>query len=779
MMASFVPNKLLAKSANQLSLIQHTRDVVDCAQALFGPQSRWGAAWLRFFKIPAAEHERFLLNLRVACWLHDLGKANVDFQGLVSGRSRTPQSMRHEHLSALWIMTGELREWLEQNPALDVDAICAAVLSHHIKAAERGDGEWGRLGKGGQVVEVFGAHPDVTRILGLVGQAAALAGPPPTLLTTPYSLGDPDWSDVRDAGEDAAQRFFESRDDDRRRMMLALKLGLMAADAAGSGLRREGHPMSAWIGDVIQEALTKEELDELIEQKALAITKIKKVPFEPRAFQTGAGALGDRALLLAGCGTGKTLAAWYWLRGVVARRPGKIGRVLFLYPTRGTATEGFRDYVSWAPPEESALLHGTSEWDLERMMCNPADAARAQGAQLDHDMQRLFALGHWPRRYFSATVDQFLSAMEHHYGAICRLPLLADAAVVIDEVHSFDTHMFADLISFLEHFDVPVLCMTATLPSKRREQLMARGLEVYPRAEHAEQLKDLEQAETAPRYKARLGEVEAARERVCELSSGRVLWVVNTVDECQQEARRLAELLGERAKVHCYHSRFKLEDRGDHHSAVVKAFQPGEAGAGLVIAVTTQVCEMSLDLDADLLVTALAPPSSLVQRMGRANRQGANPALGEVWIFEPAGRLPYKDEELEAARTMLAALHVTSDLPVTLHQRELAEALEAVGLSEPQADGNSRLISAGFYAMPGDFRDSDAFTMPCVLDSEVAAVLARLKARLSIDAYVVPVPRRHAGNGTGGGWPSWLGVADHQQYTREYGFERPRAPEEV
>ena len=48
----------------------------------------------------------------------------------------------------------------------------------------------------------------------------------------------------------------------------------------------------------------------------------------------------------------------------------------------------------------------------------------------------------WPRRVFSATVDQFLAFLQHDYGSTCLLPLLADSAIVLDEVHSYDRGMF-------------------------------------------------------------------------------------------------------------------------------------------------------------------------------------------------------------------------------------------------------------------------------------------------------------------------------------------------
>ena len=50
---------------------------------------------------------------------------------------------------------------------------------------------------------------------------------------------------------------------------------------------------------------------------------------------------------------------------------------------------------------------------------------------------RLFALKQWPKRIFSATVDQFLAFLQYGYGPMCQLPLLVDSVLVVDEVHTY------------------------------------------------------------------------------------------------------------------------------------------------------------------------------------------------------------------------------------------------------------------------------------------------------------------------------------------------------
>src|SRR5262249_24952296 len=123
-------------------------------------------------------------------------------------------------------------------------------------------------------------------------------------------------------------------------------------------------------------------------------------------FQDQCEMLPDRALLLAPGGAGKTLAAG---RGIASRGKARAGhRGLVLFPTRATATEGFKDYVSWAPEAAAALMHGTAEYDLDGMF--DAEDPRRGKRFADTD-PRLYALRHWSKRFFSATVDQFLGFM--------------------------------------------------------------------------------------------------------------------------------------------------------------------------------------------------------------------------------------------------------------------------------------------------------------------------------------------------------------------------------
>ncbi len=369
-------------------------------------------------------------------------------------------------------------------------------------------------------------------------------------------------------------------------------------------------------------------------------------------FQIACDNLPSRSLLLAPCGSGKTLGAWRWIAAQVKQRPVK--RVLFLYPTRATATEGFKDYVSWAPEADAALMHGTADYDLDDMF--PAEDPRS-GKRVFNDVDpRLFAIRHWSKRVFSATVDQFFAFMSYAYGPMCLLPVLADSVIVVDEVHSFDRSMFSALLAFLNAFDIPVLCMTATMQAGRKAQISPLMGQVYE-----DRPGELAQIAKANRYKVtRIEEPHAeriVREAVREQPDGtcgkRVLWVVNQVSRAQSIAQKLSDI---GVQLVCYHSRFRLRDRVDRHRETVGTVKAGQPAA---VAISTQVCEMSLDIDADVLITEECPISSLIQRMGRCRRgrdELASKGPGDVFIYRPAKEMVYSRDDLAGLPDFLAFL---------------------------------------------------------------------------------------------------------------------------
>jgi CRISPR-associated endonuclease/helicase Cas3 len=761
------PEILLAKSRRlgkePISLQRHLFETEQAAIQVFKLDGRWGRNWCRLFKITEREQqEKLLLHLRLGALFHDIGKANEDFYTAVTSPGFFQQTLRHEHLSALLLHLPEVRNWLRQNEALDLEVITGAVLSHHIKAEGSGiKWRWCQP-QTKTTLQLFYSHPEINAVLDRIQEVAGLTKH--LRLDSGVWADKMPWNGAFEDGTLTATSFGRDvkKNLGRRSLLLAVKAGLIVADAVASGLVREDYSIEDWINQRVHSTPTTGDdiSTSILDPKARQLAKGK--PFEWHNFQKRAATLGHRALLLAACGAGKTVAAWKWAEAQAHER--EIGKVVFLYPTRGTATEGFRDYVGFAPEAEAALMHGTARYELEAMTENPNDATQGKNYETQ---ERLFALGFWSKRYFSATVDQFLGFMEHSYTGLCLLPVLADSALIIDEVHSFDRHMFDNLISFLKAFDVPVLCMTATLPRSRRDELIEAGLRVYPSDLERTELSDLKFAEEHPRYQLESTDNERSALKIAAdnyRAGSRVLWVVNTVKRCQRIARLLEKEHSIKPLV--YHSRFRLQDRRDRHTETVAAFkQESEAK----IAITTQVCEMSLDLDADVLITEHAPVSSLVQRFGRANRHlvRGEDFRARLVVYRPEGEKPYSKKDLIAADAFLKDLG-TQDIS----QKLMADKLEDRALSERVADGSARFLEGGYFATPGIFRDTDEFTTPAILNKDLTEMKSYLGAKKPYDALVINVPNKFANaKEVRPGWlPKYLGIADEHFYDAQFGF---------
>jgi CRISPR-associated endonuclease/helicase Cas3 len=799
-------SELLAKSRfgdRELTLLRHSTDVMDAAEALFGTAAdpnRMGQAWLRFFRIPREQWPAFHSNLLASTAFHDWGKANNKMQDVLHRRGGE-QVLRHEHLSAMLLAHEGVSAWLRPRQDIDWDIVLSAVVTHHLKAGFKDLADDAQpIGKESQF-RLLDDEPEFGELVQVLSGRLGLAKSPPSFPRPSH------WSFKGAAGTvSVIKKRAHLRDrrlrklvealrkpdaEPRKRMLWAVRSGLIVADAVASGLPRVGEDLRPWISDKLVNAplyngaRIKEISDKRVEQLT-ALNKWEKWT----DFQLLCDDLDNRALLLAPCGSGKTLAAWRWIAAQAEKlmeegRP--VSRVIFLYPTRATAKEGFRDYVSWAPEGDASLMHGTADYDLKGMFSSEDER---YGPEYQTD-RRLYALGFWTRRAFSATVDQFLAFMQYAYGPLCLLPVLVDSVVVIDEVHSFDRSMFSALKDFLTTFDVPVLCMTATLPNDRRDALAKCELKVCD--EKPGELKDIAEAS---RYRLEHTSEDKAKARIhSALAEGkRVLWVVNQVKRAQRGAREMAcdfapadrtqtELhAAPGVPLFCYHSRFRLMDRVERHNGVVKAFRSDSPPA---LAITTQVCEMSLDMDADLLVTEDCPITSLIQRMGRCSRaRKPRAGAGEVLVYTPLGDdgkpdlAPYDTEALTGLTPFLAELSGKT----TLNQLDLEKALANAPSPPARGDKDSNFLTSGPYAAGGeeDFRDIEEFSARAVLRADVEEFTRLQKEREPTDGLIVPVPKRLAHRGQQGDsrLPSYLAVADDVHYHPAIGFcDKPLSPD--
>jgi len=123
-------------------------------------------------------------------------------------------------------------------------------------------------------------------------------------------------------------------------------------------------------------------------------------------------------------------------------------------------------------------------------------------------------------------------------------------------------------------------------------------------------------------------------------------------------------------------SRFRRQDR-EHHEQCLLKFEakrrqnqgkpvPDDPG---LICVSTQVVEAGIDISAHRLWSELSPWPSVIQRLGRLNRDGQDQtALAWFWETPKVGRGkpeqigPYEADDIKSARNLLAALSPISKI---------------------------------------------------------------------------------------------------------------------
>lgn len=716
--AAWVPRSLRAKSVENgttesfaQSLQGHSMAVLDAARtfvALRGVQSL-AAVGLEAH----AWHDRLRRIVSLAACIHDFGKASIHFQRMVWSGKRE-QLVRHEAL-LWWICNpdGALYRWLGNAVQNEWELVAAMAVAsgHHRKftsASVRGSAGLG------STVSVFVDHPDFAALLRAVGRTLRVDVEPPSLPRLEVSVTlDPDSQRLQ--WNNAAELVGEHIDNgDKRKLVAIAKSLLISADIAGSALPRSEEKLS-WLPTLLDRTRDGSALSRIIEKK---LGEASLRPFQRRVRDQRA----DVALVRAGCGTGKTLAAYAW---AAAQHP---HRSLWLtYPTTGTAAEGYRGYLNELAKArliEARLESGRAAVDYEIFeLYGEGEEAR--------ELDRLDALRVWGEDVVACTVDTVLGLLQNHRKGHYAWPSLCNSAVVFDEIHAYDDRLFSLLLRWLRDVPgVPALLMTASLPSAR-----LAALERIVRARGAGALEIIdgpEDIEMLPRYVIERGDSATIDAAVLQAacSGQKVLWVSNTVDRCIRSAERISSLLAtasERGRLQSepvlvYHSRFRYEDRVKRHQATVEAFEDKSVGG--VVACTTQVAEMSLDLSADLLVFDEAPVAAMIQRLGRLNRRAVpaeadapQPPAMKALVLDFDG-LPYTKHELEGGRSWLQSLP-----NVALSQRVLIERWQDEAKAVP-VPSPSAWLDDPFETESREVRDASP-GISVLLDADAVAVRKR------------------------------------------------------
>ena len=614
-----------------LPLIDHCLDVGAALEAILpGWQPNLVAAAGR----PLTEQDR--ARLIVLAVLHDLGKANRGFQARID-----PGRPRIGH-------TGPVAALL-RDPVLKQGE--AAGLLRAIVA------DWG-------VVDHLAA------VMAHHGKPLPEFGPQPIMGVKPWQDHVRHWIAIN--GQDPGRAVVDLVEAAHARWPIAWAAGPVLPDAPRFVALFAGLvTLADWLGSdtrrfpivgprgTARDAMRHAAAQAAARGRGLLPLETPPIPFAdafgypPYDVQTAAAdpELGPVALIEAETGSGKTEAAlWRWL---ALRRRGAVDGLFFALPTRSAAVQlhGRVDAMLkrvWGAEAPEAVLavpgylrsgdaRGQALPDY-RVRWDDGEPGGAEDSRWAAERANRFLAA----RVAVGTIDQALLGTLPVKHALFRASVLARSLLVVDEVHASDAYMTGLLDRLLDHHvgvGGQALLLSATLGAAARATLLKTPCPCLDEAV-AQPYPALSGRGIAPRAVSAIGtdkRVRIATEGLIDdpaaiaahaVAAARrgaaVLVVRNSVADAVAVAREvaaraedLAFKVGGVATLH--HGRFARDDREVLDAAVAAAFGRARTAGGRVL-VGTQTLEQSLDIDADYLITDVAPMDVLLQRIGRLHR---------------------------------------------------------------------------------------------------------------------------------------------------------------
>ncbi len=335
---------------------------------------------------------------------------------------------------------------------------------------------------------------------------------------------------------------------------------------------------------------------------------------------------GKNLILVAPTGSGKTEFAVLWSAGE---------KLIYTLPLRSAVNQIFERIKEIYGKENSGILHS----DADLYLLENFDNVEEEDSFLANAIKTYETTRHLAYPTIISTGDQF-------FPYALKPPLYeriyvtaATSAFVIDEIQAYDPKAMAIVVKFVEEITSlggKALIITATLPKFVREILESKGEEKQKGFEVVdlyEEFKEFFQKFVKHKYqllkvKKDLATDEGLIKKIIEEAKNgkRVLVVVNTISDADSLHQQIEKQINNektKIKLFKFHSEMTQAERELIENTLNKEFsnpKPKSEKEGKIL-VATQVVEASLDIDADVLFTVLAPLDALVQRMGRVARR--------------------------------------------------------------------------------------------------------------------------------------------------------------
>ena len=371
-----------------------------------------------------------------------------------------------------------------------------------------------------------------------------------------------------------------------------------------------------------------------------------------KPFQQQASEIQQSIFIEIPTGEGKTEAAILWAENNLKNT---FTRICYTLPTRVTSNKMYDRLSEVFNENNLAIIHSSAKLKLEEEF--PDD--EKQKLNLWYSILNTFSL---PASV--STIDSLLTRYLHIGRWDAALMNLSNALLIVDEIHAYNPKLLGFLLRVLEYqqsLGNSFALMSASFPEVLRRKF-EESL-TFKFIGNSENEKELWQKVPGEILKRNISIFDAIPDIIKHFKSGKnVLCILNTIRDAKKMYSELESNGIAENHLLLYHSEFIVKDRKFKENEIY--YRLGKIGLKAIsetilkdkifidnsfisykdflnaldnnspfILIATQVVEISLDIDFDVMFTEIAPIDALVQRFGRVNRKKLKRKFAPFFIF--------------------------------------------------------------------------------------------------------------------------------------------------